>query len=201
MPSLRLFSPVLVQKLLDHLASLGHERIDCFNVAPEDPVISAIVSQWNIWRAAHGMRGELIHAPVPPYTESLKVAYDVMSRRLRKKEFNSTAIFCTTERVAAGAIALADAGLKPGKDVAVCTLDCAGRADFSIPSLTSLSSPDPKPYLSVCLEWMTAGVHRRWQGPLLVQPEEVELAIRQSTVPDIDQTLIPSRVLGAQAMD
>ena len=76
-----------------------------------------------------------------------------------------------------------------------------GRADFSIPSLTSLSSPDPKPYLSVCLEWMTAGVHRRWQGPLLVQPEEVELAIRQSTVPDIDQTLIPSRVLGAQAMD
>jgi DNA-binding LacI/PurR family transcriptional regulator len=195
-PSLRLYRPALVQKLLDHLADLGHRKIDCFNVQPLDSIIDSRIAQWDIWRAARQMSGRLINEPVPAYTETIPVAYDVTARRIRSGEFDGTALFCLTERVAAGAMrAMVDHGIRPGHDVAVCMMDDAGRAEYSIPSVTSLESPDPKPYLAVCLEWMLAGKDRQWRGPLLVQPEDLALAVRQSTVPEIDKQIRPKRAV------
>ncbi len=193
-PSMRLYAPVLVQKLLDHLTSLGHSRIDYFNVQPNDPILAARLAQWNIWRASRRIGGELIDEPVPAFTETISAAYQAIDRRIRAGRFDTTAMLCTTERVAAGTMrAMADHGLRPGHDVAVCTFDSAGRAEYSIPSLTSLESLDPQPYVAVCLEWMLEGMSRQWRGPLMVQPENVGLAIRQSTVPDIDQKQPPAR--------
>jgi hypothetical protein len=40
---------------------------------------------------------------------------------------------------------------------------------------------------------MLGGHEQKWQGPLLVQPETVELAVRQTTVPDIDEQVVPPR--------
>jgi len=193
-PSMRLYTPVLVQKLLDHLESLGHRKIDCFNVQPTDSINEAQIQQWNIWRAARQMEGELINQPVQAYTETLSAAYQVIDRRIREGKLNCTAILCIHERAASGAIrAMVDHGIRPGHDVAVCTIDDAGRAEYNVPSLTSLRSPDPAPYASVCLEWMLAGENRRWHGPLMVQPEDVELAVRESTVPQIGKQTLPLR--------
>jgi DNA-binding LacI/PurR family transcriptional regulator len=193
-PSLRLYRPGLVQKVLDHLADLGHRKIDCFNVQPADSIIDSRIAQWDIWRAARQMSGRLINEPVPAYTETISAAYDVTARRIAAGEFDCTALFCLTERVAAGAMrAMVDHGIRPGHDVAVCMVDDAGRAEYSIPSITSLESPDPKPYLAVCLEWMLAGQERQWRGPLLVQPEDLRLVVRESTVPGIDKQTRPRR--------
>jgi DNA-binding LacI/PurR family transcriptional regulator len=198
-PSMRLYRPALVQKLLDHMASLGHQIIDCFNVQPTDSIVTSLIAQWDIWRAARQMPGRLIDEPVPAYTETISAAYDVTARRIRAGEFDCTAMLCITERMAAGAMrAMADHGIRPGHDVAVCTVDDGARAEYSIPSLTSLESPDPKPYLAICLEWMLAGKERQWRGPLLVQPEDLGLAVRQSTVPEIDQQIEPKRVYSSK---
>lgn len=188
-PSLRLLPPVGVQKLLDHLASLGHEKIDCFNVQPADAIVNSWISQWQIWRNTRQVAGDLINQPVPAGTETLPAAYAITARRIRDGQFDAGAMLCTTERVAAGAMrAMVDHDLQPGRDMAICIIDDTGRAEYSIPALTSLRSPDPNPYLAVCLEWMLAAAEeRKWQGPLLVQPEDVALAVRESTVPDLHE--------------
>jgi hypothetical protein len=195
-PSVRLFPPLVVQKLCDHLESLGHSNIACFNVQPLDSIIGSYIQQWQLWSAAHSNRGELIDEPVKPYTETLSAAYQVADRRIREGKLDCTAILCTQERVAAGAMrAMADHGIQPGRDIAVCTIDGAGRAEYCIPTLTSLETPDPLPYLAVCLEWMLTGEGRQWKGPLTVQPESVALAVRQSTVVDIDAKKRPARAM------
>jgi DNA-binding LacI/PurR family transcriptional regulator len=196
-PSVRLFSAVFVQRLLDHLAELGHTRIGCLNVQPVDSVMAGYISQWRVWMAARGLSGPLIDEPVEPYTETLQAAYQTMARRVAAGDLGCTALLCTMERAAAGAMrAMADAGLKPGVDVAVCTIDGAGRAEYSIPTLTSLETPDLKPYLSVCMEWLTAAGQAVWRGPLMVQPADIELAVRQSTVVGIDEKSVPVRRRG-----
>ncbi|CAN5457953.1 hypothetical protein BH10PLA1_BH10PLA1_15390 [soil metagenome] len=198
-PSVRLHPPVAVQKLLDHLLAQGHKRIDCFNVQPVGSALQALMSQWNLWRAARGLDGVMINESVAPFQETLTVAYNVIAKRIREGKFDTTAMLCTTERDAAGAMrAIADAGMRVGHDVAVCTIDGSGRAEYAIPSLTSLEAPDPAPYIAVCLEWMLAGKDRQWKGPMLVEPEKIELAIRQSTVPDIDAQVAPQRVRVSQ---
>ncbi len=193
--SVRLDPPVYVQKLLDHLASLGHRKIDCLNVQPRESVMLERIAQWKLWLAAHGLDGELVDEAVTPYTEPISAAYQAVVRRIREKAFDCTALLCITEPAAAGAIrAMVDHGIRPGYDVAVCAAAGESRAEYNTPSLTALQDPDPKPYLAVCLEWMLEGKERQWHGPLLVQPADVPVVIRQSTVPDIDKTNPPERL-------
>ena len=50
------------------------------------------------------------------------------------------------------------------------------------PRLTALEPPDPTPFISYCLDWMFRP-GENWKGPLLMQPAEVPLLIRESTAP------------------
>src|SRR5690606_8067495 len=88
--SLRMLPPVFIQKLLDHLASLGHRKLACFNVQPVGSVISHWIRQWDLWCAANDLKGDLIHEPVRPHTDTLKAAYDIMDRRIREGRLNCT---------------------------------------------------------------------------------------------------------------
>lgn len=183
-PSLRLFPAFCVQRLLDHLAKLGHRRIDCLNLQPMDSQIEELLAQWRLWMAARGWKSSLIGEAVKPYTHVLPAAHELISKRIRAGDLKGTALLCTTEPAAVGAMrAMADRGLRPGHDVPVCTVDGEGRAQYLIPSLTCISLSDPTPYLAVALEWMLAGSSRTWVGPLLLQPAGVELAVGESTVP------------------
>ena len=188
-PSARLFPPVFVQRLLDHLAALGHERIDCLNVHPLHPVIDQRIEQWNVWRMAHGIAGRLIHEPSRLHAAPFTAAYEVMKRQLDAGAFDATALMCVTAPAAMGAMrALHERGMRPGRDVAVCTIDSEGMGDVLIPSLTALESPNPEPYLAACLDWMASGGNK-WIGPLLIQPADVPLNVRESTGTSVKQSI------------
>ena len=50
------------------------------------------------------------------------------------------------------------------------------------PPVTALDATDPLPFVSYCLDWIFKGAPA-WEGPLLLQPAEVALVVRDSTQP------------------
>ncbi len=192
--SLRLFPPRMIQKLLDHMASLGHRNIDCFNVQHCGQVMREWIGHWLLWGSKHKIAGELINEPVMPFTETLVAAYNVISHRIRQGNLKSTAMLCLTETAAIGATrALLDHGIRPGHDIALCTTGSV-RCEYLNPSLTTLEQPDPKPYLTTCLEWALHPEIHDWQGPLLIEPQDLKVMARESTVPDVAKSRAPQRM-------
>jgi DNA-binding LacI/PurR family transcriptional regulator len=183
LPSVRLFPPISVQRLLDHLESIGHRKIDCLNTQPECAVTLQRIEQWKIWMAAHGFSGTLFDEPVQPCEDTLSKGYLATKQLLSTGDMNATALFCVTAPAAIGAMrAIYEAGYRVGDDIAVCAVNGEGTAAYQTPSLTAIESPDSYPYIATCLEWITDR-ERSWTGPLLLQPSEVPLCIRESTVP------------------
>jgi DNA-binding LacI/PurR family transcriptional regulator len=182
-PSVDLFPPVFIQRLLDYLAELGHRSVDCFNIQTVDPVIEQRIEQWNLWRAVHRMGGRLLGEPIQPYDSPLSQAYRQAGRLLDQKQFTGSAMLCTTTPAAIGAIrALRDRKIQVGVDVSVCAVNDEGLGRYLSPSLTSIEMPDPLSYLSVCMEWMQRS-GEGWIGSLLMQPSQVPIFIGESTGP------------------
>lgn len=164
-------------KLLDHLKDLGHARIDCLNTHPRNPVIEARIAGWRGYIGRNGLAGELITAP---RDGSLESAYKIMSARLRAGRPPAPAVYGTTVHAAIGAMrALHEAGLRIGRDVAVCAVNDEGLGPYLVPSLTSLQTPPRARYLRKAVEWMTGGTG--WVKPSLVQPKDAPLFIGEST--------------------
>lgn len=110
-------------------------------------------------------------------------AYDAMKALLSGPKMPETAwIFITTPAALGAMRALLDHGVQPGRDIALGAVNGDRLASMLNPPLTSLEPPDPNPFISVCLEWMMNG-GRHWQGPLLMRPADVPLAIRESSKP------------------
>jgi DNA-binding LacI/PurR family transcriptional regulator len=182
-PSIELFLPSFVQKLLDHLAECGHKKIGCLNTQPVSHEINMRINQWRYWMAGHGLNGTLASYPVKPHTDPMMVAYQVMDKIITDNKEQETAWLCTTAPAAMGAMgALLDHGLQPGKDIAICAINGENLAPLVNPPLTALEIVDPSPYLSICLDWMMQG-GKEWQGPLLMTPLDVPLVVRDSTRP------------------
>ncbi len=181
-PSIQLFPPAFTQKLLDHLDAVGHQKIGCLNTQPVDPVIAERINIWRFWMGAHGFKGRLINEPVAPYGDAMKAGYEAMCRLLSSGQHEETAWYCTTVDCAIGAMKSAlDHNLKPGRDIAICTANGEGIASYYYPAITALEAADPQPFLSHCVQWMMDGSD--WQGPLLMQPTEIPLMIRESSDP------------------
>jgi len=181
-PSIRIFPPVFVQMLLNHLESLGHTQIGCLNTQPEDSEVRERIEQWRLWMAIHRFSGRLVNSPVRAHGDPIPHAYEVMDKIL-DSEPNETAWFCVTTPAAIGVMrALLDRGLMPGRDLAVCATNGERIASMLNPPLTALEEMDPTPFITYCLDWMSAG-GQAWQGPLLMQPAQVALVIRESTQP------------------
>jgi DNA-binding transcriptional regulator YhcF (GntR family) len=198
-PSIDLFPPASVQRLMDHLESMGHTRIGCLNSQPNDLEVQGRINQWRYWMSAHGFSGSLADFGVAASTDAAQHAYDTMSGILSKGKREETAWFCTTAPTAMGAMAaMIDRSLQPGRDIAICAANGEMIAAMLNPPLTALEAPDPTPFLSICLDWMSRG-GRRWQGPLLMQPAEVPLVIRESTKPGAGRGLFPQKTAGAHA--
>jgi DNA-binding LacI/PurR family transcriptional regulator len=190
-PSVDLFPPAFLQRLLDHLAEQGHRAVDCFNIQTIDPVIESRIEQWNLWRAVHRFGGSLCGTQIKAYEEPLHAAYEQAGRLFdgrggpeENQCFSASAILCTTAPAAIGVLrAMHDRKIPIGSGgTSVCVVNDEGLGRFMSPSLTSIEMPDPLPYLSVCIEWMQrAG--EGWIGSLLMQPREVPLFIGESTGP------------------
>jgi len=180
-PSIRPFPSVFIQVLLDHLEGQGHTRITCLNVQPSETEIEERIGQWKIWMASHRFTGDLIDEPVGHFGETLPHAYNIVKKLIAENKLTGTAIFCTTVTAGIGAMrAMHEAGIRPGQDIAVCTVDGEGLAAFQIPSLTALEWPDVLPLISISLDWMAQG-GGAWKGPLLLKPLEIPLVIRETT--------------------
>jgi len=180
-PSISLFPARFIHRLLDHLGGLGHRRIDCINVQPENPVIASRIEQYRMWIAGHGCQGELIHEPVQPYERPLGAGYRAMKRQLEGGKEIAPVLLAVTVPAAIGAArALHEHGLVVGKDLAIGVINGEGAAAYQVPSLTALEAPDAQSYLKRCLTWMSAG-GGAWSGNLLMEPREVPLVIREST--------------------
>lgn len=179
--SMQLFPHVFVQRMLDHFAKLGHSRIGCLNTQPHDAVILKRIEQWRLWLAAHKLKAHLLDRPVPSYTTPFQAAYDVVHEALENRSFDTTALLCTTAPAAVGAMrALIEKGIRPGRDVAIGTVNGEGYAQVLTPSVTALEPADPAPYVSRCLDWVEQ-TKAIWTGPLLMEPKEVPLVIRETS--------------------
>jgi DNA-binding LacI/PurR family transcriptional regulator len=180
LPSIQFFPPSFVQRVLDHLESLGHKKIGCINTQPSQSVIPERIDQWRYWMSAHGLSGRLVDSPVPAHGNVTTHAYDVMTAILSEPVNEETAWLSMTAPAAMGVMrAIRDKGLQPGRDIAVATVNGEGFSAMLIPSLTALEPVDPAPFFAHCLNWMIEG--RPWQGPLLMRPSEIPLFVREST--------------------
>jgi DNA-binding LacI/PurR family transcriptional regulator len=179
LPSVTLFPPAAERKLFDHLCRLGHKRIDCLNSQAEDEVILGRISEWRRYLEEHGLPGQLRSEGVKKPFES---AYRLIREALQEGRPVASALFCTTGPAAIGAMrALQEAGLEIGVDVSVCAVNGEGIGQYLLRSLTELSSPPRALYLQRAAEWMLGDGD--WEGPLLIQPQDVPLFEGESTGP------------------
>ena len=181
-PSVHMLPPIFIDRLVDHLYKLGHRHIDCLNTQPHDRVVTKRIERWRFWQQMHQVEGRLIDNPVEPYVHPTPQAYSTMKRLLEAGEFGATALLCITAAAATGAMrALHEQGLQIGKDVSVCAVEGEFMAQYRIPSHTVLETPDPAPYVKVCMEWLAK--ETPWEGPLLIEPSSLSLFIGESTGP------------------
>jgi len=182
-PSVRTFPPVFIQRLLDHLESLGHTSIGCLNTQPDNSEVRERIEQWRFWKAIHGFSGRLVNDAVVSHGDPLLQGYKSMDRILSEPVREETAWLFITAPAALGAMrAVLNHGLMPGRDLALCTANSEGLGAMLNPRLTSLEASDPSPYISYCLDWMSQK-DRNWTGPLLMQPADLPLMIYESTQP------------------
>ena len=166
-------------KLLGHLRSLGHRRIDCLNTHAHNSVILARIAGWRGFAEKHGLSGELISGSADG---SLEAAYALMSRRLKSGWRPGSAIYGVTVHAAIGAMrALHEHGLRIGRDVSVCAVNDEGLGRYLVPSLTSLQTPPRDRYVLKAVDWMTRRID--WKKPSLVQPKDAPLFVGESTGP------------------
>lgn len=181
LPSIVLYMPAAIQCVLDHLAERGHRRIDCFNIQPMTPDTQIRIGQWRLWTAARGLAGTLHNYPVEP-NESPYAPAIARFRECLANGFDASAVFCVTMPAAMGVYrGLRDIAREPGTDVAVAVVDDEGAGAALAPSLTSVETPDPVPFLRVGLDWMRS--RAPWTGPLLLCPPNPSLRVRESTAP------------------
>lgn len=181
-PSLDVMPSVFVQNLLDYLFSLGHRAISCLSVAGKSGIIDKRIHQWQIWKVAHGVSGDLIKKELedPRATSLFGSGYQVM-KELLKKPLNCTAILCTTTACAMGVMrACIEQGITVGKDLSICSIDGEGFAPFLTPRLTTLENADPSVYLALCFEWFQRR-GENWIGPLKMVPTTPTIFYGEST--------------------
>jgi len=182
-PSLMPFPASVARKLLDHLRSLGHRRIDCLNTQPTDRPSMDRIAQWRVWLASHGLAGELIDEPAQPFEHSFEKAANVIGSMLEDGSFKASALLCVTEGAAIGASrAFASHGWKVGKDVSVCGVNNESLSPFLTPSISCAELPDIQGELTLCAKYMREG-KGSWQGPLLMESAKVSLFKGESTGP------------------
>ncbi len=173
-----------VGKLVDHLLSLGHKKISCFNVQPENQTVQSRIQYWRSAIEQRGIPGDLHHHPVQSFASPILGAYQEFGR-LINEGLKSTAYFCVTSEQARGVVrACHERGIRVGKDISLCSVGENETAQMMVPSLTILPSADSEYFLRQGLEWIRTG-GENWNRPLLLEPDNVEVLQGESTGPCI----------------
>ena len=137
-----------MQRLLDHLAGLGHRTVHCFNTQPVDFVVEQRIEQWSLWLAAQQLTGRLLNDPDQSYGDPTRHAHQFMKRALSAGPLDATAVMCVTMPAAIGVMrALYERNIVVGRDVSVCAANDEGLAEFLLPEpdLDADARPGPVP--------------------------------------------------------
>ncbi len=179
-PSIQLFPDSHVLRVLDHLAQLGHKRIDCVNAQNRNREIDRRIALWRGWLKQHRFEGELLERAAPSFTDPTPAAYELIVDTLRAGEMNATALVCTTYPAAIAAIrALWEHKITAGTIVSVCAINLENHARYHCPSITGLEMPDLTEVLNRCLDWF--GNRESWVGSCRVQPRSACFYAGEST--------------------
>lgn len=170
-----------MDKLLDHLHGLGHQRIDCLNTQPVETVIEQRLEHWQKWCKKNKVEGLIYNHPVESFQVPAELSYDIIDRMIQSKQPLMPALLCTTMNCAMGAIrAFEDHDIKVGKDVAVATVSGEGWGRWTIPRITSLQWGDTTAHMARCIDWIVKG-GGPWEGELYLTPTDPLLLIGDST--------------------
>ena len=180
--SLKLLTLEHIVNLIGHLVDLGHKKIDCLNTHPFDRVSQERIAGWELALKKYGVNGQLIDTPVEPYQQPMHKAYDVVERLWGAGRLTGTALFCTVQATAIGAMrAFKDDGVEVGRQISVCAGADEGLGEYLHLSLTSIKLPDIKPQIHECIQWFVRG--GRWEHDMYWQPKSVSIFTGESTGP------------------
>ena len=116
----------------DRLLAFGHSNIALINALP---VYMFAHHRHAGWRAALGRPGPLREVE-PTEENGFRAMRDLLANE------RPTAVLCATDRIAVGALhALAHAGLRAGRDVALIGYDDLPFATYTDPPLTTIAQP------------------------------------------------------------
>lgn len=184
-PSILIFPPKAIWRLLDHVKRLGHENIACLHTCKSNTAFGQRIEAWKQWTDKNGLKGELYDLP----GKSGAIDYGAvqaekkLSALLKNGDFRATAILCTNSWTALGAKrAIEKNGLTVGKDISICAINDEMLAPWLTPTLTSLQIANTKALLGKCVEWMANG-GKSWNGSKLLTPKTVPLFKGESTGP------------------
>lgn len=177
MPSIVLFPPRLIDTMMQRLQRLGHRRIDCVNVQGHNTITQARIDQWSHWLRSEEVGGRLFDEPCDVDDNIFEAGYQTARRWIAKLDPKTTAVLCITLPAAMGVIrAASEAGVSIGDQLSVCTIDCEGIGKFINPPIASFERADPLEYMNLCADWFTrGGTVDDWQGPLLLEPEQLKI--------------------------
>lgn len=180
LPSVRLFTDNCIKKVLEHLWNLGHRTIDCLNTQNHNPEIERRIDIWDNWIVRAGGSGTLHDNPAPVFTDPTAAAYDLMTKLLKSKKTDATALIATTCPAAIGSMrACYEQGITVADDLSIAAMNLEPPAEYFCPSITGLNTPDLTDSLDRCFDWFTK--QSGWQGSLLVEPKDSSLFQGEST--------------------
>ena len=169
----------IVDQLLEHLQSQGHQRILAFNSQPIDDIISDRLNRIVRVGERMGLDVEVLNDPVKPFGDSLAHVVQVLPGILDVDQLNATAIITATEDAAIGACrVLRDYGLQIPEDISVCSVANEGHSKYVSPSITTAQNVDAKLFVSRSIKNM---IQKQWEGGLLMAPANTRLFKGEST--------------------
>lgn len=131
-----------VRHILQHLLSLGHERIACITYAPVPGLLHA-TERLNVYHEVLESAGIVYDRKLVRYgAYDPETGYEAMKSLLKLLPL-PTALFAMNDVMAFGAMsAIHEAGLRVPEDIAVVGFDDVRLARFSWPALTTVREPD-----------------------------------------------------------
>jgi len=179
-PSIQLFPDAHVLRVFDHLAQLGHKRIDCVNAQNRNREIDRRIALWRTWVGQHSFEGELLERTAPSFSDPTPAAYDLIAEKLRGGDMRATALVCTTYPAAVAAVrALWEHKIIAGTVVSVGAVNLENHARYHCPSITGLEMPNLTEVLNRCLDWFSTS--DAWKGSCRLQPRSACFYAGEST--------------------
>ncbi len=145
--------PGMVRELIAMLRQRGHRKIDCYAVEPETASVSRRIEAWRQGLAEFDCPGELHYFPVKNFEPVLGASYRRLGEVIAARRFDADALFCISVETARGALrALYDHGIEVPRDLSLVTFGTPEEAAMTIPSLTTIDTPDPSPAIRAVFE-------------------------------------------------